>query len=159
TEGDRSFRRWPVSLLQPTWSFVTCTYPNRASKISSFITPEGACANECQDLPGDAHARCPRCAAQHRPAAAADFPAATHVRLHFWTRDGRERIPPTVIQEPAASGDYGDQHDRNGHLGRGHAPDFRISIYPGDRGPASRSDEHLVACHREGSLRNAPGVG
>src|SRR5208282_3144502 len=113
----RWFLRLPILPPAPRSNCATCTSRSPAWRIFSCTTPEGACANELEDVSGPARARCSCRSAQLRSFAAADFPAADDVRVYLWTSDGVERLHARRIQEPAVARDHGDQHGVHGRLG------------------------------------------
>src|SRR5437588_1230091 len=151
--------RWfPRLLILPPALLSNCamsTSRNPAWKISSCTTPEGACANELEDVSSPAGARCSRRSPQLRSFAAPDFLAADDVRVYLRPGDGDERLHAHRIQEPALARDHGDQHGVHGRLGCRHAADFRISVYSRDRRPPAGADCNLLAGHRESNFWHA----
>src|ERR1700728_3695235 len=155
TAAARWFRKSPMPLSPPALNCATSTSPNPALRICFCTIPEGAFASELQDFPGHAWARRPGRSPQSHYFVAADLFAAADVRVHLRPRDGRERLHAPRVQKLAASRHHGPEHGGHGHLGGGHAADFRVSIYPRDRRPAARADGNFLGGRRESGLRHA----
>src|SRR5262249_19814196 len=100
------------------------TSPSPAWRTCSCTIPEGACANELEDVYGYAGARRARGAPQPDPHAVAKPAAAAHVRLHLRPCHDQRRDAAGEIQEHAAARDHGYEHDHVGGVGRRHAADL-----------------------------------
>src|SRR6267143_615347 len=92
TAAARWFPRLPILPPAPLLNCATFTSRNPAWRISSCTTLEGACANELEDFPSPAGARCSCRSPQLRSFAAADFLAADDVRVYLRPGDGDERL-------------------------------------------------------------------
>src|SRR3984893_11640736 len=101
----------PPALLS---NCATSTSRNRAWRTFSCTTPEGACANELEDVSSPAGARCSWGSPQLRSFAAADFLAADDVRVYLRPGDGVERLHSRRIQGLALAREQGAQHGVQG---------------------------------------------
>src|SRR5215831_12970508 len=99
------------------------TSRSQAWKTCFCTIPEGVCAIELESVWSNAGAGCARGTAECDSTVFSDVPAAAAFCIHLRARDGRKRLYASGVQEPAAAGDRGDQHDVYGNLGGGDAAD------------------------------------
>src|SRR2546422_3921619 len=112
----RWFLRLPIWPLAPQSNCAMCTSRSPAWRICSCTTPVGACANELEDFSGPAGARWSCRSPELRSSAAADLLAADDVRVYLRSGNGEQRVYAARLQEPAVTGNHGDQHGVHGCL-------------------------------------------
>src|SRR5579864_8767545 len=149
-------RPWP---RRATRNCPTSTFRNPVWKIFFYITPEGACAIELENVWRNAGARRPCGAAKCDSTAHANLPAAAAIRLHLRQGDGGQWLYASSLQEPAAPRHHRDQHGLYRSLGGGHAAHRRISMDARNRRPLARSHRQYLDRDRKSHRRNAAGAG
>src|SRR5579862_1888340 len=116
------------------------TSRSRAWKISFFITPEGVCGIELENVWRNAGARCTCGAAQRDSTLSADISTAAAIRLYLRQGHGGKRVYASGVQESVGAWHHRHQHGLHRDLGGHNAAYRRISMDAGNRRSPAGAD-------------------